>query len=440
MPDLLTWADLVGRRVGIYGFGVEGRANLRACHHLGLEPVLVDDRPQDGMPSVIGTHEGGLTALLTCEIVVVAPGISVYADEVRTLRASGVQVVGGLGLWLAGADRRRVICITGTKGKSTTSSLVGHLLNHWGYRCMVGGNIGLAPWDPEAGSDYDYWVIEVSSYQATSLQVAPAVTVVTSLNPDHLPWHEGNLETYYRDKLSLCTRPGAEVAVANGESPDLRAHADLLGPRVHWVTAADVEVEDWVDDVPLMGRHNRLNAVLAVAALREAGVSQASDPAALRSAARSFQPLEHRLTPVTTVDGVTFIDDGLATNVLPTIAALEAFPDRRTALIVGGQDRGIDYRPLGRFVRDRGADTLLLTIQDVGPRIAAEVAIELVGSGWAVRECASLEEAVSAGFEWARPGGVVLLSPAAPSFGIYRDYKERAAAFVAAALAIAARP
>ena len=432
MQQPLTWPDLAELRVGVYGLGVEGRANVRACRALGVAPVLVDDRAQDD-PEVLVTARGGLDALSACDVVVVSPGISIYSAAVEALRARGVRVAGGLGLWLAGADRSRVIAVTGTKGKSTTAAFTGHLLTAWGHRCGVGGNIGAAPWDPEIGDDYDFWVVEVSSYQATGAEVAPPVVVVTSLNPDHLPWHRGDVETYYRDKLSLCTRPGARVTVANGDSPELTQRAALLGPTVRWVTDADAAREPWTDAVPLLGRHNRRNAVLAATALREAGFPEASDAEALREAGASFEPLEHRLTLVATVDGVRFVDDGLATNVLPTIAALESFPGERIALIVGGQDRGIDYRPLGAHLRESGARVLVLAIPQVGARIAAEVGESLAGTRAATRECSDLAQAVAAGFEWARPGGIVLLSPAAPSFGDFKDYKERSDAFAAAA-------
>src|SRR6202042_1789693 len=165
-------------------------------------------------------------------------------------------LVGGLGLWLQEADRDRVVCVTGTKGKSTTSSIIGHLLGRLGYQAMVGGNFGAAPYDPQHAGDYDCWVIEVSSYTAVDLASTPPVTAVTSLHPDHLPWH-GGVERYYLDKLSACSQPGAELTVANGDSDLLRAHAALLGPRVEWVSSGDDPDADWMKPLGLLGQHNR---------------------------------------------------------------------------------------------------------------------------------------------------------------------------------------
>ena len=232
----LGWSDLRGARVGVWGLGREGSASLRKLRALGVEPVLVDDNPKPER-GIRATADGGLDALETCEIVVKTPGISPYGPEAVRLRQAGVILVGGLGLWLQEADRERVVCVTGTKGKSTTSSIIGHLLTGLGYKALVGGNFGAAPYDPQHAGDYDYWVIEVSSYTATDLASTPPVTAVTSLHPDHLPWH-GGVERYYRDKLSACSQPGAELTVANGDSALLRERAGLLAPKVEWVSEA----------------------------------------------------------------------------------------------------------------------------------------------------------------------------------------------------------
>jgi UDP-N-acetylmuramoylalanine--D-glutamate ligase len=218
-----------------------------------------------------------------------------------------------------------------------------------------------------------------------------------------------------------------------------------------------------MEPLGLPGGHNRRNALIArrvlaalgVAAADRALADRAGDDAALRSAAEGFTPLPSRLTTVGTVDGVAFVDDSLSTNVLPTLAALDAFPGRRVALIVGGQDRGIDYAPLAAGVRRRTAPTMVLTLPDSGPRIsaafagfalgnpnAAEAGAESTAEAVAeaatdndlagVTDCADLEAAVAAAFAWARPDGVVLLSPAAPSFGRFRDYRDRGDQFAAA--------
>ena len=457
----LSWSDLPGARVGVWGLGREGHANLRKLRTLGVTPVLVDDHPDPGSwtltspiggvtdhddgSGVLATGAGGLEALAQCDVVVKTPGISRYRPEVARLSGLGIPVVGGLGLWLAEMDLRRVLVVTGTKGKSTTSSLTGHLLTGLGYRCLVGGNIGVVPYDPDQPGEVDYWVIEVSSYQATDLPCSPPVVAVTSLNPDHLDWH-GGVEQYYRDKLSACSQPGAELTVANGDSDLLRQHAGLLGPRVEWVGEDDDPDADWLAPLGLPGRHNRRNALIARRCLAALGVPGARDDRALRQAAAGYQPLPSRLTTIGTARGVAFVDDSLSTNVLPTLAALDAFPGRRIALIVGGHDRGIDYAPLAAGILARQAPTRVLTLPDSGPRIRAEIeaaqatahaqATASTRTATTVTDCPDLEAAVAAGFGWARPDGIVLLSPAAPSFGRFRDYRDRSEAFARATHAI----
>jgi UDP-N-acetylmuramoylalanine--D-glutamate ligase len=428
----LSWSDLPGARVGVWGLGREGHASVRKLHALGVEPVLVDDHPAS--PDILATGDGGLAALEQCEVVIKTPGLSRYRPEAARLSALGIPVVGGLGLWLAEQDLRRVLCVTGTKGKSTTSSVTGHLLTGLGYKCLVGGNIGVVPFDPAAELDFDYWVIEVSSYQAIDLPCTPPVTAVTSLHPDHLDWH-GGVERYYQDKLSMCSQPGADLTVANGDSDLLRQHAALLGPRVEWVSQTDEPGAAWMAPLGLLGQHNRRNALIARRCLAALGVPGSDDDERLHAAAHGYQHLPSRLAPVATIDGVTFVDDGLSTNVLPTLAALDSFTGRRIALIVGGHDRGIDYLPLAAGVADRAEPTLVLTLPDSGPRIHAE--IERVAPGTDVTDCPGLDAAVEAGFQWARPDGIVLLSPAAPSFGRYRDYRDRSAAFAQAVRALA---
>lgn len=413
-----TWDDLRGKRVAVWGVGREGQATVRKLADVGAaETVLVEDNPGDH--SVRPTASGVLT---TVDVVIKSPGISRYRPEVADLEARRIPVLGGLGLWLAGADRAKVVCVTGTKGKSTTTAILAHLLNGLGRRTRTGGNIGDVPWDPSSPTA-EYYVIEVSSYQATDLDCAPPVVAVTSLHPDHLDWH-GGVDRYYRDKLSLCTRPGADLTIANGDSDLLRARRELLGPRVDWVTSA--EPAPWAEALGIPGDHNKRNALIASHCITALGISATDGE--LAKAAHGYRGLPSRLATIGTRNGVTFVDDSLSTNVLPTLAALDAFGGRRIALIAGGHDRGIDYAPLARAIATRHAPTRVFTLPGSGYRIHAA----LKEQDQHARHCDDLGTAVRQAYEWAQPDGVVLLSPASPSFGQFRDYRDRARAFATA--------
>ena len=442
----ICWSDLSGARVGVWGLGVEGTANLQRLIELGADLVIVEDDPPPIRvlgQEVLALADGGLAALQTCDVVVKTPGVRRRRPEVAGLEAAGVPVVGGLGLWMQEAPLDRVLVITGTKGKSTTTAIAGHVLEQLGYRTVVAGNIGVVPYDPSLPRDYDYAIIEVSSFQATDLAVSPPVVAVTSLSPDHLDWH-GGLEEYFRDKLSACSQPGADLTVADGDSPLLRERVAQLGPRVRWVGGEEQKLGGkWLEALGLPGAHNRRNAMIARACLLGLGVPEAEDVDALARAAKGFEGLASRLRTIGTVAGVRFVDDSLATNVLPTVAALEAYRRERVALIVGGHDRGIDYGPLAealaaRAERADAGGVAVFTLPENGTRISAQIRQHL-GATAEVTDCEGLAVAVRSGFAWARlRGGVVLLSPAAPSFGQFRDYKDRAAVFAAAMAACAA--
>jgi UDP-N-acetylmuramoylalanine--D-glutamate ligase len=275
-------------------------------------------------------------------------------------------------------------------------------------------------------------MIETSSFQVPDLATGPHVVAVTSLSPDHLDWH-GTVDRYYADKLSLCTKPGVSVALADGSDDRLRAHTELLGPHLRWVTAEDVKRDAaWSRSLGLPGPHNARNASVARAVLTALGISAASDDLALSAAAVGFDGLPSRCHSLGRVGSVEFVDDGLSTNVLPAQAALRAFAGRPVALLVGGHDRGVDYEPLGRTIASRPQPTLVVTMPDNGPRIGAAVR-EVSNGTIEVVDAPSLDAAVDAAFGWAPNDAVVLLSPAAPSFGRFSDYRERSDAFAAAA-------
>lgn len=428
MRHEISFSDLAGRRVGVFGLGVEGRAASERLLALGCEVVKVDDNPEStDEPDVLASREGGMAALANCEAVVKSPGISRYRSDVVDLHKGGVPILGGVGMWLEEFDRSRVICVTGTKGKSTVTTVMGHLATRLGTPSAVTGNLGTPPFAPGLALDGKLVVVETSSFQATDVAHSPSVVVVTSLGEDHVDWH-GSVARYQADKLSLTRQRGARRTVI-ADTRQLREHREQLGGEVLCVSE---EIPMLAAALGLSGRHGAMNAAVAVSALRAAGIDGADDRARLFEAARGYEPLAGRFKQIATHDGIRFIDDSLATNPLPTIAAIDAVGSARLALLIGGHDRGVDYDELVAIIASRKPAMLVVTLPDNGPAIGALLRAR---SSVEVMDANGVDEAVRAAVAWLDGSGVVLLSPAAPSFSQFKNWKERSDAFATAVIA-----
>jgi UDP-N-acetylmuramoylalanine--D-glutamate ligase len=415
------FADLADKRVGVFGYGVEGRATVARLAGVG-DVVIVDDNPNLG-PLVTATSEGGLEKLRHCDVVLKSPGIPRQRADVLDLETHGVTVTSALNLWLQESDRARVIGVTGTKGKSTTTALITFFLHCLGQDAQCLGNIGRPPYDPDVDTSKGWIVLEVSSFQCVDLDVAPGVVVVTSLGADHLDWH-GSLERYQSDKLSLTRAQGDHRTLVADEASLHEVH-DQLGGEVTFVARDDTGL---ATALGLIGAHNDTNVALALAAVEAlTGLSVGDVRASVAAKASHFEPLRGRLTLVASeeVDGVTvrYVDDGLATSVLPTVAALEVFANEPVALIAGGFDRGIDYEELAHALTTRSQPIALITMGNAGARIGASV--RALDPQLRQRSANSMREAVELARESLESGGVVLLSPAAPSFDQYQNWEER---------------
>ena len=413
------FADLAQKRVGIYGYGQEGRATEQLLSG-SCELVIVDDDPKAG---VLVTSNGGLEELMKCDVVLKSPGVPRRSESVLQLEEKNVYVTSSLNLWLQQADRSRVIGVTGTKGKSTTTSLIAFFLECLGEKAQRLGNIGLPPYDTSVDTSSGWLVVEISSFQATDIDVAPKTVVLTSLGSDHIDWH-GSLEQYRSDKLQL-TRAAGEHTTFAANNEVIRSESSQIGGTVVLV---DSDNSPLTEELHLLGEHSHGNVALALEVVSNVTNTPRSEVhAAVSRNAISFVPLSGRLTLVAEKNGIKFVDDGLATSVLPAVAALEVFKDEALALLVGGFDRGIDYHPLASELALRSKPTLLLSMGPAGDRIVEEVL--KLSPQTMHQNFDSMDEAVDAGKLFLSDGGVVLLSPGAPSFDRYKNWEERAQDF-----------
>ncbi|MEW9572447.1 UDP-N-acetylmuramoyl-L-alanine--D-glutamate ligase [Rhodanobacter sp. Si-c] len=429
-------AELAGKRVAVWGFGREGRAAIRAIRaQLPQLPLALycsegeadAARAFDAALTVYG-QEPGSVALCAYDVVVKSPGISIYKPAVTTAQAQGTVFTSGTALWFADNPDARVVAVTGTKGKSTTTAFVAHLARALGVRTALAGNIGL-PLLELQGRSADLWAVELSSFQTG--EAGPLeLGVVTSLYEEHLDWH-GSRERYVADKLKL-----ADVArslLVNATQPALlervRQHPRLLrfGHDAGWHVAGDHIRRGTQAVFPLArvaapGEHNALNACAALAALADLGM----DALAAAPALATFKPLPHRLQPLGTHDGVDWINDSISTTPQATLAALDSLAGREVTVIVGGHDRGLDWSDFVRATKDRGA--LRVVAQGAnGPRIA--LALRQAKTGLPLGEAEDFADAVTMARTVTPAGGVILLSPGAPSFDQFHDYAERGRRF-----------
>lgn len=431
--------QLEGRRVALWGWGREGRAAYAAIRsRLPALPLTLLCNAEEaaealalGDPLLTGEADIAGERLADFDIVVKSPGISPYRPEARATAERGTRFIGGTALWFAERPDARTLCVTGTKGKSTTTALLAHLLRAGGHRTALAGNIGM-PLLELLDARADYWAIELSSYQTRDVAASgarPHVAVATNIFPEHLDWH-GSQQRYVEDKLALLTEARPRIAVLNAEDPVLSA-LRLPDSEIRWYGHA----EGWHlrgDDlyragekvldtrlVPLPGRHNRGNLCAALTAMEAVGL----DAGALAAQAETFAPLPNRLQTLGVRDGLLWVNDSISTTPHASLAALDVFRDRRVALLVGGHDRGLDWSGFADAMRDR-APAVIVTMGQNGPRIHALLE-PLAPAGFELSAAADLQEAVTNARLALDGDGVVLLSPGAPSFGAYRDYVAR---------------
>jgi UDP-N-acetylmuramoylalanine--D-glutamate ligase len=439
----MNWTDrIAGRDVGVLGLGRSGLAVVRA---LSKRPgrVLAFDDSEDavGRAMELGAVRGDARAMVGLSALVVSPGIPLTHPAphpvIVAAREAGVSLMSDLDLLVARLGERKVVGVTGTNGKSTTTALVHHILMACGRTAVIGGNIGIPVLDLDLGSEETTVVLELSSFQLDLLQDLPIdVAVWTNLSPDHLDRH-GTLANYTAVKKRIFRHGrGHATAVIGVDDPASRAVArDLVARDTHHVVPisgssmpgggvgvvdgrlidASDKTSRFVTDLSaaptLLGVHNHQNTAAAYAAARALGLA----PKAIAAALLTFPGLPHRMERVTERDGVLWVNDSKATN--PDAAAKSLAAYRRIVWIAGGRPKPGGFKELG-VLMDHVSEALLIG------QAADEIAADL-GGLVAHRKVGTLEAAVAAAREVAEPGSTVLLAPACASFDQFRDYEHR---------------
>jgi UDP-N-acetylmuramoylalanine--D-glutamate ligase len=446
--------DLKGKKVAVWGLGKEGLATLRVLRKAIPEQrvTVLNDSTLSG-EDADKLSELGVESVLTgtriaesvsaFDIIVKSPGISRYRPEVKNAENEGVLVTSSTALWFGEHPNETTVCVTGTKGKSTTSSLISYLLSAIGIRTALVGNIGAPILDMVTPDPLpDIWVIELSSYQTSDFEGSPSVSVLLNLYPEHLDWHR-SAEIYYRDKLNLFAHTTTGFSVINYLDPVTNSLRFNFNNLVYFNNNSGIHSSNGfvcngekklinVEGIGLRGEHNLSNVCAALTAIQSVGVK----PERCLSALCSFEPLPHRLMMLGDKDGVLYVDDSISTIPQSAIAALKSFAGRPITILLGGYDRGLDFSELAECLAE-GMAFAIVTMPDTGQKLAHEIrdAIRRKQPSRmpALYEARDLTEAVYIAQSVTPVGGVILLSPAAPSYGKFKNYEERGEMFADAA-------
>jgi UDP-N-acetylmuramoylalanine--D-glutamate ligase len=442
--------ELKGKKVLVVGLGKSGLAAALFLRRRGAQVTVSDVRSaealakdipallEEGIMVEAGGH--GLLTFRRQDLIVVSPGVPLDTPELAQVKRFGLPVIGELEL-AARFLKGKSVAITGSNGKTTTTSLLGEILEDAGFPTLVGGNIGVPVVGLiEESTDQTWSVLEVSSFQLeTTEQFHPDIAVILNITPDHLDRH-GTFENYAlaKERIFAAQTPG-DFAVLNADNDRAAAAAPRSKAQVYWFSMEhSVEQGAWVEEghivyrpskdaptesiiplagISLKGEHNVENVLAAVCAARLAGA--AVEP--IRRAIENFKAVEHRLEFVATLNGVEFYNDSKATNVDATAKAIAAF-NTPVHLILGGKDKNSDYTQLCQLLRAH-----VRAVYTIGSA-AAKIESQLRGVV-PIHSCETLDKAVSAAASAAHPGEVVLLAPACSSFDQFESYEHRGRVF-----------
>lgn len=439
--------DLNNKRVLVVGLGKSGVASALFMKKHGARVTVSDTKSGDELRNeipvlldhgiTVETGGHGDRTFRGQDLIVVSPGVPVDAPPLVQARALGEAVIGEIELaaqFLPGP----VVAITGSNGKTTTTTLVGEIMTAAGFPSLVGGNIGTpAITLAERAKSETVIVLEISSFQLETIRTfRPKVAVVLNVTPDHLDRHR-TFEVYVDAKARLFeNQQASDFAVLNADDPTCVAMGSRTRAQVFWFSRQrEVEQGAWVRDgivvfrdaagqreilqvseIPLKGAHNLENVLAAVCA----GALMGCAPEKIHQAVCDFKAVEHRLEFVATVRGVDYYNDSKATNVDATIKALESFP-ANIHLILGGKDKGSDYTVLNDLLRQRVKR--VYTIGAAAAKIEGQIKnVEIV-------HAETLENAIRKANAVAKPGDVVLLAPACASFDQFKNYEQRGKVF-----------
>lgn len=420
---MLNWsmrlADLSEKLVIILGFGREGKAVYDVLKSkVPTARVIVTDEQEIDVPEY---HQliDAIAAVTPEAVVIKSPGIPWHRAYVEEMENAGAHFTSSTNMFMAERKGKgKIVGITGTKGKSTTSSLLAHVLESAGKPVVLAGNIGEPAISHVNDSAETIFVLEMSSYQLSDLVIAPDIAVILNLYEEHMDYH-GDVESYHAAKMRIADGQTAnDVFVYNEKFPKLVDLARRVKSRaIPFVDRSD----ESLNSLKLLGEHNRENAAGVLAVTDYLGV----DRAVVERAFSTFEPLPHRMQDLGVHHGIRFINDSISTTPQSALAAIDVFKKDLGAIILGGQDRGYHFADLAKRVVELGIAAYVLP---GGEKIADAIAA-VGGKSISMK---TLGEIVTDVVAHAKSGSICLLSPASPSYGQFKNFEDRGNQFIAA--------
>lgn len=420
---------LQGKKILILGFGREGKASYRFIRNgLGDMPLTIADKNEVNTENLVNVDvisgENYQKTLGKYDIILKSPGIVLEDKSEDVLK----RVTSQTELFM-NAFKKQVIGITGTKGKSTTTTLIYHILKSVNENCLLMGNIGIPSFDLVDKIDKDTMIVyELSCHQLEYIDASPKTAVLLNVFEEHLD-HYGTFEKYIHAKENICRyQEKGDTLVCNIQNlENAKTHANIITASLddknadifvegNTVFYKDQKIEIPTPEIKLAGRHNLYNIGVAFAVCSQYGVKAIDFIKALKS----YEPLPHRLQNVGTYDGITFYDDSISTIGETTISALKSLTNVGT-LLLGGMDRGVDYTNLAKYLSNSQVKNIIL-MPDTAERIDKLLS---KGNNKNIIFAKDLKEAVELAKKVTEKGEICLLSPAAASYGFFRDFEER---------------
>ncbi len=438
----------ISKKIAILGAGESGVGTAMLAQKLGYEIWLSDGskiKPEYreqldklSIPYEEGTHTYG--QILNADLVVKSPGIPAKAEVVKAIVDKGIELISEIEFG-SRYCKGKIIAITGSNGKTTTTLLTHHILKNAGLKVALAGNIGSSLAGSIAEGDADYYVVEVSSFQLDDINsFKPHIAILTNITPDHLDRYDYKLENYAASKFAITRyQDENDYFIWNMDDPetlnykdnfDIKAKSLALSLKPQPIEGAWLDENNTIqitlnnqeqmsiNELALQGKHNTYNSMASGLASKLLGIRKET----IRESLAGFDSIEHRLEPVLQVYGVQYINDSKATNVNSTWYALESM-QTPTVWIVGGVDKGNDYSELYDLVDDKVKAIICLGVDNSKLHAAFESRVDLI------IDAADMDEAVRMSYKMADKGDSVLLSPACASFDLFENYEDRGRQF-----------